>query len=146
MYYQVLKSFCKPETSLLILHFALFPLAELFLGVIVITRWVAIYQMLVTTLKFFAVTLTDCWDFSRWKSHQEKNAWVVWSPTETILSFKYSRIITQTVICWKNDMKLSEFSLWLWLLSFVNRKCDSQSFHVPNTSSNDKKLVERLRK
>lgn len=39
MNYWALKSFCKHEPSLLILYFALSPLAELFPGVIVITRW-----------------------------------------------------------------------------------------------------------
>lgn len=57
-----------------------------------------------TPLKFFAVILTDYWDCSRWKSHQNIVS-VAWSPPETILKFKCSDIITQTVICWEKRLK-----------------------------------------
>lgn len=100
MNYEALESFCKCEPSLLILYFALSPLAELFPGLIVITRW-RTSPNASDTSEIFAVILTDCWDFSRWKSHLERNTWVVWSPAEIILSFKYSYMITLTVICWK---------------------------------------------
>lgn len=76
--------------------------------------WVLVHS-LCHLPSLLSVILIDCMDFSRWKSCQGSMFWVVWSPTETPLRFKYSNAVAQTAIFVGGKLWSSPSFPWLHL-------------------------------